>query len=387
MGEGTVYIPKQRTLRLVEIQESVLPEEEYIIGISDLGYFQGVGFSMPIPFDRDYFQAGTEDLMSKVPDDSDIEFSNHTDSIILEPQAHGNTVELQSVSTPCSEDSAILSGCDKTESSPQPLASGGEDQLLKSMEAHTETPELHAFLPGRFYCSRHMTSVDGVLIEVDQQEALGMTLTSFRPEDVHSFDVEMGLIVDTDGEPQKVKMNLDTLGKFRASLLQEVERETDVVIGATSVREIDYSYETDLAITLADKVQLEDLKRAYVSGASVAGRIMNLCDDIDKNGLRPVFRIYLRNRKHPKGTIVDLSYRSLEGILDLTDLKGIECPEEIDLGLELRRLSFSKLSGTGEEVDIEQAILEAYSFMESEIGIRPSLEEIIDLLFSQEADQ
>jgi len=43
-----LYIPSRRSLRLVEIQESVLPEDEWLIGISDLGYFQGVGYSMPL---------------------------------------------------------------------------------------------------------------------------------------------------------------------------------------------------------------------------------------------------------------------------------------------------------------------------------------------------
>jgi hypothetical protein len=43
-----LYIPSRRSLRLVEIQESVLPEDEWLIGVSDLGYFKGVGYSMPL---------------------------------------------------------------------------------------------------------------------------------------------------------------------------------------------------------------------------------------------------------------------------------------------------------------------------------------------------
>jgi hypothetical protein len=46
-GDISVYIPSRRSLRLVEIQERVLPEDEWLIGISDLGYFKGVGYSMP----------------------------------------------------------------------------------------------------------------------------------------------------------------------------------------------------------------------------------------------------------------------------------------------------------------------------------------------------
>ncbi|TFF94335.1 hypothetical protein EU546_05030 [Candidatus Thorarchaeota archaeon] len=380
-----MYIPRQRTLRLVEIQESVLPEEEYIMGISDLGYFQGVGFSMPIPFDRAYFQPKNSGFGDVTSGGLEIELTSSDGDIVLERNWDGR-MEEESTLAEDSNHEAILQGYDNIGLSPQPVVSERVDRLLESMEMHTENPQLHAFLPGRFYCSRHMTSVDGVLIEVDQQDILGMTLTTFRPEDVHSFDVETGLIVDNNGEPRKVKMNLDALGKFRANLLQEIEEETDVVIGASSLAEIDYRYEVDLAAILADRVQFENLKGAYVSGASVAGRIMNLYDDVEKHGLEPVNRIYLRNNKHPRGTIVDISYRSLEGILELTDWRGIECPNEMDLGLTLRCLSFSKLAGDGEEVDIEQAILETYAFMEAQIGVRPSLEQIVTLLFSEEAD-
>ncbi|TFG07410.1 hypothetical protein EU538_08825 [Candidatus Thorarchaeota archaeon] len=381
-----MYIPRQRTLRLVEIQESVLPEEEYIMGISDLGYFQGVGFSMPIPFDREYFKTSHKDLLSGQYDGSDIELSGPDGEISLEFGREEGIEQGEIVSTMNSDLDGISHGCDNTALSPQPLVNDRVEDLLESMEMHTENLELHAFLPGRFYCSRHMKSVDGVLIEVDQHDIMGMTLTSFRPEDVHSFDVETGLVIDTDGRPREVKMDLDALGKFRANLLREVENDTNLVDGASSLKEINYIYEIGLAAALADKVQLENLKRAYVSGASVAGRIMNLYDDIEKNGMKPVFRIYLRNRKHPRGTIVDLTYRSLEGILELTDWRGIDCPDEMDLGLELRRLSFSKLAGNGVEVDIEQAILETYAFMEAQIGSKPSLEQIITLLFSQEDD-
>ena len=54
------YIPEKRTLRLAEIQFTVLPEAEWLIGITDLGYFQGIGFSLPIPFNIDYFSSGED---------------------------------------------------------------------------------------------------------------------------------------------------------------------------------------------------------------------------------------------------------------------------------------------------------------------------------------
>ncbi|RDE12867.1 MAG: hypothetical protein C4K49_09410, partial [Candidatus Thorarchaeota archaeon] len=52
-----MYIPEQRALRLIEIQESVLPEDEWLLGVSDLGYFRGMGFSMPVSF-VDYVPTG-----------------------------------------------------------------------------------------------------------------------------------------------------------------------------------------------------------------------------------------------------------------------------------------------------------------------------------------
>jgi hypothetical protein len=45
-----VYVPEKRTLQLVEMLDSVLPEDEWLIGISDLTHFRGVGFSMPVSF-------------------------------------------------------------------------------------------------------------------------------------------------------------------------------------------------------------------------------------------------------------------------------------------------------------------------------------------------
>ena len=60
-----MYIPSRRALRLVEIQESVLPEDEWLIGVSDLDYFKGVGYSMPI-VDSDS-QEAAENLFAFLP--------------------------------------------------------------------------------------------------------------------------------------------------------------------------------------------------------------------------------------------------------------------------------------------------------------------------------
>ena len=144
------YIPEERTLRLIEIQFTVLPEAEWLVGIADLSYFQGVGFSLPIPFDVEYF-------------------------------------------------------------------TGEENQdvdLLQSMAIFSDPANLHAFLPGLFYCSKQNTTVDAILVEVSEKELLGMMLSSFRPEGVRSFDIEGGVAVDESGRIHSVEMSMKSIGSF-----------------------------------------------------------------------------------------------------------------------------------------------------------------------------
>ena len=290
-----MYIPSRRALRLVEIQESVLPEDEWLIGVSDLGYFKGVGYSMPII-------------------DSDSQ----------------------------------------------------------------ETAEnLFAFLPGLFYCSAQQTSVDGVLIEVSHKEIAGVMLPSFRPEDVRTFDVGKGITFDENGNIEPVEITLDTLGGFEVeSFLKDSGLQHDT---------FNYKREMEIASRLAEKIPLGELKNAYVSSSFLQTRITKLLDDIEFFGLSPRKRIYVRNIKHPYGTVVDVKYRGLEDEIEIDTGFGIKCPDDPELEKELGSLSFSKLVGSGVEIDVERAILDMLLYIRFEFEGSVSRNDVLRALFEEES--
>jgi hypothetical protein len=91
----------------------------------------------------------------------------------------------------------------------------------------------------------------------------------------------------------------------------------------------------------------------------------------------------VRNRKHPYGTIVDVSYRGLEGILELHGKTGVSCPDEVDLEIELGNLTFSKTVGNLSEVDIEHAVLDMLSFVSSELNDNTDKSNILETLFKE----
>jgi hypothetical protein len=156
-------IPREQIPQLVEIQLTVLPEAEWLIGLTDLTYFPGVGFSLPIPFDVEYF--GRSD----------------------DP----------------------------------------EDVLLQAMMESSEYVSLYAFLPGLFFCSIQNTSVDAILVEVIQKEMLGMTLGSFRSESVRTFEIRNGLAVDESGNIYGIEMSMETIGKFATGISTEIANALD----------------------------------------------------------------------------------------------------------------------------------------------------------------
>jgi hypothetical protein len=289
-----LYIPSRRALRLVEIQESVLPEDEWLIGVSDLGYFKGVGYSMPI-----------------------VEESDSPDSV-------GN---------------------------------------------------LYAFLPGLFYCSSQQTSVDGVLIEVSQKEIAGVMLPSFRPEDVRTFDVDKGITFDEIGGITPVELTLDTLGSFGVeSFLKDsgLKHET-----------FNYKREMEIAARLAEMIPLSEMKKAYVASSFLQTRMTKLLDDIEFFGLSPRERIYVRNMKHPYGTVIDVKYRGLEDEIEIDSGFGIKCPEDPDLEKELGKLSFSKLVDSGVEIDVESAILDMLLYIRFEFEGSVSRKDVLRALFEE----
>ncbi|MGY5855237.1 MAG: hypothetical protein RTS72_01470 [Candidatus Thorarchaeota archaeon] len=291
-----MHIPSRRSLRLVEIQESVLPEDEWLIGISDLGYFQGVGYSMPL-----------------VNDEED---SNGSGS-------------------------------------------------------------LYAFLPGLFYCSSQQTSVDAVLIEVTHKNLSGVMLPSFRPEDVRTFDVGGGITLDKTGQIKPVEITIDTLGSFGVeSFLKDSGIDQDT---------FSYKREVLIASHLAERIPLSDLKSAYVSSSFLQSRITKLLDDIEFYGLKPRMRIYVRNRDHPYGTVVEVKYRGLEDVIEFDTGTSLRVPDDAELEKELGNLSFSKLVDSGVEIDIERAVLDMLLFIRFQLEGSATHQDVLKKLFAEGA--
>ncbi len=287
-----VYIPIKRSLQLVEIQESVLPEDEWLIGISDLGYFNGIGYSMP-----------------RVRTDF-------------------------------------------------------ERQNMSSQE------NLYAFLPGLFYCSSQQTSVDAVLIEVTERTLSGVVLPSFRPEDVRTFDVGGGIKLGENGGINPIEITHDTLGSFEAeSFLKD---------SGLSYDTFNYKREIQIASSLAKRIPLSELKRAYVSSSFLQSKLKKLLDDIEFYELTKRNRVYLRNQKHPYGTIVEVLY-SDEQELD----SSMHFPDEVDLGEEVSNLLFSKLADEGEEINVEGAINDMRAFITSELQGSISRQDVMSKLFEE----
>jgi hypothetical protein len=294
-GEKLLYIPSKRSLRLVEIQESVLPEDEWLIGVSDLGYFQGVGYSMP---------------------------------------------------------------------------------LVNGNDESTESESLYAFLPGLFYCSSQQTSADAVLIEVTHKSLSGVMLPSFRPEDVRTFDVGGGIVLDETGQIKPVDMTIDTLGSFGVeSFLKDsgIDHET-----------FGYKREIQIASHLAERIPLSQLKRAYVSSSFLQTRLTKLLDDIEFFGLKPRMRVYVRNRTHPYGTVVDVKYRGLDDVIEFDTGVSLKIPEDTELEKELGSLSFSKMVDSGVEIDVERAILDMLLYIRFELEGSVTHQDILKNLFEED---
>jgi hypothetical protein len=280
----------------VEIQESVLPEDEWLIGVSDLGYFKGVGYSMPMVDDPD------------APDSSGT---------------------------------------------------------------------LYAFLPGLFYCSSQQTSVDGVLIEVTQKEISGVVLPSFRPEDVRTFDVGKGIVFDENGKIQPVEITRDTLGGFGVeSFLRD---------SGLTHETVNYKREMQIASQLAEMVPVSELKKAYVTSSFLQTRLIKLLDDIEFFGLTPRKRVYVRNMRHPYGTVIEVKYRGLEDEIEIETGAGIICPNDPKLQAELGGLSFSKLVDSGVEIDVERAILDMLLYIRFEFEGSTSHSDVLQALFEEDS--
>ena len=358
----------EHSIRLVEIQESVLPEDEWIIGISNMEYFNGIGYSMPIALRLDKslgYQSGllvgghvTADLQAS---------SNADDQIVLSDASSDDDDPLLEISYKSSNDD--LSSIEKKDEQGIEIEHPQRENLITSLEKDMESLNLYAFIPGIFYCSGQQTSVDAVLIEVTQKDLFGMTISNFRPEDVRPLDISTGMILDESGYGKTVQLSLDTLGSFHSeSFLRDTGRSDGIS---------QYSKEIELAMHLSRWMPTKVLKQAYVSSSFLRNRIIRLLDDIEFFGLYPRRRVYVRNQKHPFGRIMEVGYRSYDSIIDLGVETGISCPDEFDLEMELKQLTFSKSLGQSTETDIESAIMDMFQFIDSKLKSKTEKKDVL----------
>lgn len=369
-----MYVSEKRSLQLVEIQDSVLPEDEWLIGISDMTYFRGVGFSMPL---------------------SSGEYHRLQGGPWLSPEDIGCSIELEPTSPDAESETEIMPGpaliedseCRLIQSSASQRELGPElaapDQLRpdQSMKLEIEPMNLYAFLPGLFYVSNERTSVDAVLIEVSQDEMFGTSLTSFRPEGVRTLHSNEGLTSGTRRNPSR---------SSAASPLPErpdtgiVSQQTGSTWGGmsrqTQQRSLSRAAEIDAALRLSRTMPLEELRQAYLFRTVIPIRLEALMGEIELEGVTPRHRIYIRNRKYPSGKVIEAKYRTLDNILQLNSETGLECPEDIDVSTELSELTFSSLGIVNREVSIEEAIIEISELMLSELGHESSRNKIIGLI-------
>ncbi len=359
----------KNTLQLIEIQESVLPEDEWLIGISNMEYFNGVGYSMPITaqFDGNLLYHGEQLFGGRVSTDL-IQSSNIDDPLKL----LRNDFDEDDVLLPLEyrHDDEALQASGSTVEEGARIENGGQGFVYSTIKRDNEANNLYSFLPGIFYCSSQQTSVDAILIEVTQQQRFGMTLSSFRPEDVRALDLTYGMMLDEKGYGKSVQLTLDTLGSFHA---QSFMKDTGI-----APEDIEFSREIELASRLTQWLTLPILKHAYATSSFLQTRIMKLLDDIEFYGLLPRKRIYVRNEKHPYGTVVETKYHGLDNILNLGTDWGVACPDEIDLELELKLLTFSKALGIGTETDVEGAIMDMFQMIVEELNGQTSKDEVLE---------
>jgi len=361
-------LQSKSSLKLVEIQESVLPEDEWLIGISSLEYFNGVGYSMPlgVHFDGNLLYQGG--LMTGGRMTADLLQSSNIDDPLKFSKADTEQDDPLFLGTDKYNDGILQASGSSSEVGPS-LESGEQGLVYRSLVSNDDSSNLYAFLPGIFYCSSQQTSVDAVLIEVTQKQQFGMTLSSFRPEDVRALDLSQGMMLDESGYGKSVQISLETLGSFHAeSFLKD---------SGIAPEDMEYCREIELASRLTQWLTLPVLKQAYAASSFLQTRLMKLLDDFEFYGLLPRKRIYIRNEKHPYGTVIETKYRGLENILDLGTHSGIACPDEIDLEMQLKTLTFSKALGVGTETDIEGAIMDLLYMITEQLGEKTSKEEVL----------
>jgi hypothetical protein len=178
------------------------------------------------------------------------------------------------------------------------------------------------------------------------------------------------MMLDENGYGKSVQPSVETLGSFHAeSFLRD---------SGISPDDVEYCREVELASKLSQWLTLKVLKQAYAASSFLQTRLMKLLDDIEFFGLQPRKRIYVRNENHPYGRIVETKYRGLENILDLGTQTGISCPDEVNLELQLKSLTFSKMMGVGTETDIEGAIIDILYLIQKGLDGKTSRNEVLN---------
>jgi hypothetical protein len=364
----------KKSLRLVEIQESVLPEDEWILGICVLDYFNGVGYSMPRDMKVDWSHEQETGILSGSSLSSEaITRSNLDDPLKIVQVEKGDEDRLLSGSYKHADDS--LQASSGAEQKGPYIEHSNISKPFEKAADNNKSMNLYAFLPGIFYCSGQQTSVDAVLIEVTQTQKFGMTLSSFRPEDVRPLDVSKGFIFDENKGKKSVQVTVDTLGSFH---FEDFLKDSGMPIDDMS-----YSKEVVLAHHLSTVFSFSELKKAYASSSFLRSRLMSLLDDINFFGLALRHRIYVRDEKHPYGRVVEVDYRGFDCVVNLGIESGISCPDETDFEHQVNDLVFTKLMGMGIETNVEVAIMEMFHLIETGLKKKVTPTDVLSTL-SQE---
>jgi hypothetical protein len=95
-------------------------------------------------------------------------------------------------------------------------------------------------------------------------------------------------------------------------------------------------------------------------------------------------RIYVRNRNHPYGTVVDVKYRGLDDVVEFETGMSIKIPDDAQLEQELGNLQFSKMVDSGVETDVERAVLDMLLFIRFQLEGSVTHQDVLKKLFGED---
>ncbi len=121
-----------------------------------------------------------------------------------------------------------------------------------------------------------------------------------------------------------------------------------------------------------------------MSSSFLQSRLTKLLDDVEFYGLKPRMRIYVRNRNHPFGTVVDVEYRGLDDVVKFDTGMSIKIPDDAKLEQELGNLQFSKMVDSGVETDVERAVLDMLLFIRFQLEGSVTHQDVLKKLFGED---